>query len=97
LLPGVNYLVSIAVSWLTGDETVPDTATGKPVTVTISNSTIKAGASAYAIVNNVSTLLGTAAQDGSITVSLTSDPEIVVAATKPEVVTNVSATPNGKQ
>jgi uncharacterized repeat protein (TIGR02543 family) len=97
LLPGVNYLVSIAVSWLTGDETVPDTAAGKPVTVTISNSTIKAGASAYAIVNNVSTLLGTAAQDGSITVLLTSDPEIVVAATKPEVVTNVSATSNGNQ
>jgi hypothetical protein len=72
-------LLSIAVSWLTGDETVPDTAAGKAILVTISNSTIKAGAAAYAVINNVSTLLGTASQDGSITVPITSDPEIVIA------------------
>jgi uncharacterized repeat protein (TIGR02543 family) len=65
--------------------------------VTISNATIKAGAAAYAIVNNVSTLLGTATQDGTITISITSDPEIVVAATKPGAPTNVSATSNGNQ
>ena len=97
VLPGVDYLVSIALSWLTGDETVPDTASDKPISVTISNSTIKAGAVAYAIVNNVSTLLGTATQDGSITVSITSDPEIVVAAVKPGAPTNVAATSNGNQ
>lgn len=97
ILSGVNYLVSIALSWLTGDETVPDTASDKPITVTISNSSIKAGAAAYAIVNNVSTLLGTATQDGVITVSITSDPEIVVAATKPTAPTNVAATSNGNQ
>ena len=97
ILSGVNYLVSIALSWLTGDETVPDTASDKPITVTISNSSIKAGAAAYAIVNNVSTLLGTATQDGVITVSITSDPEIVVAAVKPTAPTNVAATSNGNQ
>jgi uncharacterized repeat protein (TIGR02543 family) len=97
LLNNVNYLISIAVSWLTGDETVPDTAPGKPFSVTISNATIKAGASAYAIVNNVSTPLGTATQDGTITVSITSDPEIVVAATKPNAPTSISATSNGNQ
>jgi uncharacterized repeat protein (TIGR02543 family) len=97
LISGINYIVSIAVSWLTGDETVPDTASGKPISVTITNSSIKAGAVAYAIVNNVSTLLGTATQDGTITVTLTSDPEIVVAATKPGAPTNVSATSNGNQ
>ena len=97
LLPGVNYLVSIAVSWLTGDETVPDTATDKPVIVTISNTTIKAGATAYAIINNQSTLLGTATEDGWIRVSITSDPEIVVAATKPSAPTSVIATSNANQ
>jgi uncharacterized repeat protein (TIGR02543 family) len=97
VLPNVTYLVSIALSWLTGDETVPDTASDKPISVTISNATIKAGAAAYAIVNNVSTLLGTATQDGTITISITSDPEIVVAATKPGAPTNVAATSNGNQ
>jgi uncharacterized repeat protein (TIGR02543 family) len=97
ILTGVNYLVSIALSWLTGDETVPDTASDKPISVTISNATIKAGAAAYAIVNNVSTLLGTATQDGTITIALTSDPEVVVAATKPDAPTSVSATSNGNQ
>jgi uncharacterized repeat protein (TIGR02543 family) len=97
LLPGVTYVVSMAISWLTADETVPDTASGKPISVTITNSSIKAGAVAYAIVNNVSTLLGTATQDGSITVSLTSDPEVVVAATKPGAPTSVAATSNGAQ
>jgi uncharacterized repeat protein (TIGR02543 family) len=90
-------VVSIAISWLTGDETVPDTASDKPIAVTITNSSIKAGAAAYAIVNNVSTLLGTATQDGSITVSITSDPEVVVAATKPTAPLNVAATSNGAQ
>lgn len=97
VLSNINYLVSIALSWLTGDETVPDTAAGKPISMTISNASIKAGASAYAIVNNVSTLLGTATQDGVITVSITSDPEIVVVATKPGAPTNVAATSNGDQ
>ena len=97
LLPNVSYLISIAVSWIAGDGTVPDTASGKPISVTISNATIKAGAAAYAIVNNVSTLLGTATQDGTITIALTSDPEVVVAATKPDAPTSVSATSNGNQ
>ena len=97
VLPGVNYLLSIAVSWLTGDETVPDTAAGKAISVTISNATIKAGAAAYAVINNVSTLLGTASQDGSITVPITSDPEIVIAATKPSAPTNVAATSNANK
>jgi uncharacterized repeat protein (TIGR02543 family) len=97
IITGINYLVSIALSWLTGDETVPDTASDKPISVTISNATIKAGAAAYAIVNNVSTLLGTATQDGVITVAITADPEIVVAAVKPGAPTNVAATSNGNQ
>lgn len=97
IISNVNYLVSIALSWLTGDETVPDTASDKPISVTISNASIKKGAAAYAIVNNVSTLLGTATQDGTITVSITADPEIVIAATRPGAPTNIAATSNGNQ
>lgn len=92
-----DYIVSMAVYWLTPDETVPDTNAGKSIQLTITNSSIKAGASAYAIINNQSVLLGTATQDGTITVSLTSDPEVVIAATKPDAPTNVSATSNGDQ
>ena len=97
LLPNVSYLVSIAISWIAGDGTVPDTVTGKPISVTISNETIKIGATAYAIVNNVSTLLGTATQDRTITIALTSDPEVVIAAVKPSAPLNVAATSNGNQ
>jgi uncharacterized repeat protein (TIGR02543 family) len=97
LLANINYIVSIAISWLTGNETVPDTNPEKPISVTISNATIKKGAVAYAIVNNASTLLGTATQDGTITVAITADPEVVVVATRPNAPTSVSATSNGNQ
>jgi uncharacterized repeat protein (TIGR02543 family) len=97
LLANINYIVSIAISWLTGNETVPDTDPQKPISVTISNATIKKGAVAYAIVNNASTLLGTATQDGTITVAITADPEVVVVATRPTAPTSVSATSNGNQ
>jgi uncharacterized repeat protein (TIGR02543 family) len=98
----VNYLVSIALSWLTGDERVPDVTKDsdgrdRAILITITNATIKKGAAAYAIVNNVSTLLGTATQDGVITVAITSDPDIVVAATKPLAPVDVAATSNGNQ
>jgi hypothetical protein len=76
---------------MASDGTVPDTAAGKPVTVVISNSTIKRGMSVYSIVGPTVTLLGTAAADGSITVALTSDPEVIVAATKPGTPTTVLA------
>jgi uncharacterized repeat protein (TIGR02543 family) len=97
LLTGISYVVSIAISWQTADGLVPDTAANKPISVTISNATIKTGATAYAIVNNVSTLLGTASQDGTITIALTSDPEVVVAAVKPGAPVNVTASSNGNQ
>ena len=87
-----NYIVSIVVSWVAADGTVPDTAPDKPVTVVISNTTIKRGMSVYSIIGPTVTLLGTATADNSITVALTSDPEVVVAATKPGAPTTVLAT-----
>jgi uncharacterized repeat protein (TIGR02543 family) len=87
-----NYVVSMVVSWVAPDGTVPDTDPDKPITVVISNATIKRGMSVYSIAGPTVELLGTATVDGSITVSLFKDPEVVVAATKPEAPTAVSAT-----
>ena len=92
LLAGSTYVLSLVVAWLTPAATVPSTVAGKPVTMTITNATIKQGAKIYAIVNDVVTLLGTAAQDGSAQVLITDDPEVVVVFTKPDAPTGVSAT-----
>jgi uncharacterized repeat protein (TIGR02543 family) len=87
LIPGENsYFFSVLVSWLSGtgsSATVPNTNAGKPIEVTLTNTAIKAGAMAYMVIGDQVTELGRATQDGTITVQLTEDPEIVVAATAP--------------
>ena len=90
-----NYLVSLVVSWLAPDGTVPDTPSDKKISVTITNASIKAGAKVYVIIAGVATPIATATTDGQVTVELASDPEVVVVATKPGVPLNVSATSNG--
>ena len=87
-----NYVVSMVVSWVAADGTVPDTDPDKPVIVVISNATIKTGMKVYGIAGPTVEVLGTATVDGSITVELTKDPEVVVAATKSGAPTAVSAT-----
>jgi uncharacterized repeat protein (TIGR02543 family) len=95
LIPGNNsYFFSILVSWIYGSgdsATVPNTAAGKPITVTLTNPSIKAGATIYQIIGASVTNLGVAQVDGSVVVNLTEDPEIVVAATKPSSPTTVTA------
>jgi hypothetical protein len=96
-----NYFFSIVVSWLYGTgatATVPDTnfvngASGprKPITVTLSNTGIRAGAMVYQVIDGVVTDLKRATVDGSIQVEITSDPELVVAATAPTAPRTVSA------
>ena len=96
-----NYFFSIVVSWLYGTgatATVPDTnfvngASGprKPITVTLSNTGIRAGAMVYQVIDGVVTELKRATVDGSIQVEITSDPELVVAATAPTAPRTVSA------
>ena len=86
-----NFIVSLVVSWVASDGTVPNTYSGKAVSVTIQNSSIKAGSSVYSILGSQVTLLGTAILDGTVTVSLTQDPEIVIAATKPTAPQTVTA------
>lgn len=90
-----TYIISLIVSWLTTSGTVPDTASDKPISMTVANDTIKTGSSVYAIISGVSTLLGTATQDGTVTVSITSDPEVVIVTSKPSPPTSVAATSNG--
>lgn len=89
---GNNFILSLVVSWLASDETVPNTASGTPITMTITNPAIKAGASVYSVLDGSSTLLARATQDGTVTVNIESDPEVVVLATVPEAPTSVSAT-----
>ncbi len=89
-----TFYVSAIVAWLAPDGSVPDTAVGKPITVEIRNPNIKAGSSIYSIIGNTSTLLGTSTADGVATSSITSDPQMVVAATKPSVPLNVIAGSN---
>jgi hypothetical protein len=80
-----NFILSFVVSWLAPDGTVPVTASGKPITMTIANDLIKKGASAYSLVGGIATLLGTATADGSVTIAMTEDPEIAIANRNPNV------------
>jgi uncharacterized repeat protein (TIGR02543 family) len=97
LIPGDNtYFFALLVAWINGSgdsATVPTTAEGKPITVTLTNPNIKAGAMVYQVIGQSVTELGRATQDGEVTVELTEDPEIVVASTTPDAPTNVEATP----
>ena len=72
-----DYIVNLVVSWLKSDGTVP-TATS-PVTLAISNSTIKNGAIAYQIIGDTVTQIGVSTADGVINLSVTEDPVITVA------------------
>ena len=74
---GKDYILNLVVSWLKSDGTVP-TATS-PVTISISNNTIKNGAIAYQIIGDTVTPIGTATADGVINLSVTEDPAITVA------------------
>jgi hypothetical protein len=96
LLTGTNnYILSIAVSWLAPDETVPNTNNGKSISMTITNASIRAGALVYSVQNGVATLLGTATQNGTITVQLTSDPSVYVVATVPSEPNAIASTNSG--
>jgi len=91
-----NYIFSLLVSWLTGTgtaATVPDTAAGKPITVTLTSDAIQAGQMIYQVIGDAVTELGRATTDGSVVVELTEDPEIVVAGTKPTAPQSVTVTP----
>jgi uncharacterized repeat protein (TIGR02543 family) len=72
-----EYIVNLVVSWLKTDGTVP--TANVPITLSISNSSIKKGAIAYQIIGESVTQIGTAASDGLLALSITEDPIITVA------------------
>jgi hypothetical protein len=71
-------VLSVVVSWVASDGSVPSTNTGKAISVTLTNPAIKNGAKVYSIIGNQSQLLGTATADGSITTLITDDPVLLV-------------------
>jgi titin len=93
---GNDYVMSLVLAWVhptTG--LVETTATGKPIIMTITNSVIKKGAKIYSVIGVTPTLLTTATTNGSAIISITDDPQIIIAITKPDAPTGVSATSGG--
>ena len=84
-----SFVVNLVVAWKAADGTVPTTAAGKPLQMTITDPAIKRGQRIYALLGDVVTDLGVAAADGSATFEITDDPEIVIANTKPDAPTSV--------
>jgi hypothetical protein len=87
----VNYILSVIVSWLDPTGAVPDTADGKPIKIIVSDPAIKRGAVIYGVVAGVTQRLATATANGTVTVEITQDPEIIIAKTKPSAPRGVSA------
>ena len=87
-----NPVLGMVIAWQAPDGTVPRTETGTAISVTMTNDSIKSGARIFNIVGGVSTYIGTATNDGSITVLVTDDPLLVVVTTKPDEPTSVIAT-----
>ena len=85
-----SFVVNLVLAWKALDETVPDTADGKPIVMTITNPAIKRGAKIYALLGSSLSDLGTATQDGSAVVQITRDPEIIVVSTRPDSATAVT-------
>ena len=86
-----NYVLSIIVAWVAPDGTVPDTAVGKPIVVTITNSQITKGSRIYKLVGTDVRVLGTATEDGRVQTLLTQDPLVTVAITEPDSPTAISS------
>jgi uncharacterized repeat protein (TIGR02543 family) len=90
---GNDYVMSLVIAWvhpITG--LVETTAAGKPIIMTITNSVIKKGAKIYSVIGTTPTLLTTATADGIAIISITDDPQIIIAITKPDAPTGVTAT-----
>ena len=93
-LLGTNgYLLNSIVSWNAPDGSVPTTSV--PISLAITNAGIHKGMVVYGFVSGVSTPLGRAVTNGSVTVYLTQDPMIVVAPTVPDAPSSVLAS-NGQ-
>jgi uncharacterized repeat protein (TIGR02543 family) len=88
----INYVLSVVIAWVDPTGDVPDTPAGSPIRVTITDTSIKAGAIVYSQIAGQVVELGRATQNGTVTVNITSDPEIFVVQSKPTAPSGVSAT-----
>jgi uncharacterized repeat protein (TIGR02543 family) len=86
-----NPVLGMVIAWQAPDGTVPSTDTGTAISVTMTNDSIKSGARIFNVVGGVSTYVGTATSDGTITVNITDDPLLIVVNTKPDEPTSVVA------
>ena len=84
-------ILTLILSWVAPDGTVPDTAPGKPIVMTITNANITAGSKVYGLVGDVAVYLGTSVEDGQVQVSISVDPAVIVAMVTPDAPTAVSA------
>jgi hypothetical protein len=84
-----TYIISQVVAWADtaagSAGNIQDTAAGKPIEMTITSPDIKVGAKVYSVLGNSSTLLRTATQNGSVTVTFSEDPVIIVEAAPPAI------------
>jgi hypothetical protein len=71
-------VLSVVVSWVASDGSVPSTNAGKAISVTLTNPSIKSGAKIYSVIGSQSQLLGTSTSDGSVTTLITDDPVLLV-------------------
>ena len=77
-----DYLVNLAVTWSKGDDVntpkvVVDAV--KPIVLTLTNSTIVAGATAWQIIGDSTRVIGTAERAGELVLNFTEDPVITAA------------------
>jgi uncharacterized repeat protein (TIGR02543 family) len=91
LQTAASPILSLIIAWVAPDGTVPDTAVGKPIVMTVKNSSITAGSKVFGLVGNQPDLLGVALVDGQVQVSITKDPAVVVAMVSPDAPTGVTA------
>ena len=85
-------ILSLVVSWVAVDGTVPTTVDGHPIVVTIANPSIIAGSMVYGLLGNDLQPLGTSVVDGQVQVSISEDPAVVVAMVAAGAPTGVRAT-----
>ena len=89
-------VLSLIIAWVAPDGTVPDTESGTAITLTVFNSSIKAGSKVFGLLGNNKDVLGTATVDGQVQVSISKDPAVVVAKVGPDAPTNVVSTATGE-
>jgi hypothetical protein len=77
-----DFFINFAISWSIGDDvsTAKRVLTARnPIQVTVTNASIQKDATAWMIIGGVAAKIGSATQDGQITVSITEDPIITLA------------------